>query len=59
MSSYNDASYFMDVQEALKGDLFVEKIRERLRINEVTDEVEFKDGLLYFKELLYIPPGPS
>jgi hypothetical protein len=59
MSSYNDASYFMDVQEALKGDLFVEKIRERLRINEVTDEVEFKDGLLYFKELLYIHPGPT
>jgi hypothetical protein len=49
----------MEVQEALKSDPFIEKIRERFRINEVNDEFEFKDGLLYFKGLLYIPLGPT
>jgi hypothetical protein len=58
MSSCEDASYFTEVQEALKSDLFVEKIREHLHINEVNDKFEFKDGLFYFKELLYIPPRP-
>jgi hypothetical protein len=58
MSSCEDASYFTEVQEALKDDPFVEQIRERLRINDVDDEFEFKDGLLYFKGLLYIPLGP-
>jgi hypothetical protein len=59
MSSCEDASYFVEVQEALKGDPFVKKITERLRINEVDDEFEFKDGMLYFKGLLYIPLGPT
>jgi hypothetical protein len=49
MSSCEDASYFMEVQETLKDDPFVEKIRERLRINEVNNEFEFKDGLLFFQ----------
>jgi hypothetical protein len=57
MSSCED-SYVTEVQEALKDDPFVEQIRERLRINDVDDEFEFKDGLLYFKGLLYIPLGP-
>jgi hypothetical protein len=48
MSSCKNASYFTEVQEALKDDPFVEKIKERLYINEVNDKFEFKDGLLYF-----------
>jgi hypothetical protein len=59
MSFYKDASYFMEVQETLKGDPFIVNIMERLRINKVNDEFEFKDGLLYFKGLLYIPLGPT
>jgi hypothetical protein len=35
MSSCEDASNFMEVLEALKDDLFIEKIRESLCINEV------------------------
>jgi orotate phosphoribosyltransferase len=58
MSSGKDASYFMEVQEVLKDNPFVEKIRERICVNEVNDEFEFNDGLFYFKGLLYIPPGP-
>jgi hypothetical protein len=59
MSSCKNASYFTEVQEALKDDPFVEKIKERLYINEVNDKFEFKDGLLYFKRLFYVPPGPT
>jgi hypothetical protein len=58
MSSSEDASYLKEVQEALQDDPFVENIKKRLRANAVNDEFEFKDGLLYFKGLLYIPPGP-
>jgi hypothetical protein len=43
----------------LKDDPFIEQIKERLRINDVNDEFEFKDGLLYLKGLLYIPPEPT
>ena len=42
----------------MKDDPFVEQIREYLRINDVDDEFEFKDGLLYFKGLFYILLGP-
>jgi hypothetical protein len=59
MSSCEDASYFMEVQAALKNDPLVEKIKEFLRINEVNDEFEFKDGLLYFKGLLYVFLRPT
>jgi hypothetical protein len=59
MFSCEDTSYFMEVQKTLKDDPLVEKIRERLRINEVNDEFEFKNGLLYFKGLLYVPLGPT
>jgi hypothetical protein len=59
MSSYETISYFTEVQEALKDDPFVEQIRKRLRINDVIDEFEFKDGLLNFKGFLYVPPGPT
>jgi hypothetical protein len=55
MSSGKDASYLKEVQEALQDDPFVENIRKSLRANEVNDEFEFNDGLLYFKGLLYIP----
>jgi hypothetical protein len=58
MSSCEDASCFTKVQEALKDDPFIEQIKERLRINDINDEYEFNDGLLYFKGLLYILPGP-
>ena len=58
MSSSEDASYLKEVQEALQDDPFVENIRKRLRANEVNDEFEFKDGLLYLKGLLYIPLRP-
>jgi hypothetical protein len=58
MSSYENASYLKEVQETLQDNPFVENIRKRLRINEVNDEFEFKDGLLYFKGLLYVSPGP-
>jgi hypothetical protein len=58
ISSCEDASYLKEVQEALQGDPFVENIKKRLRINEVNDEFEFNDGLLYFKGIMYIPPGP-
>jgi hypothetical protein len=57
MSSGEDASYLKEVPRALHDDLFVENIRKRLHTNDVNDEFEFKDGLLYFKGLLYIPPG--
>jgi hypothetical protein len=56
MSSSEDALYLKEVQEALQDDPFVENIRKQLRAN---DELEFKDGLLYFKGLMYIPPGPT
>jgi hypothetical protein len=59
MSFGEDASYIKEVQEALQDDLFIENIKNRLRANEVNDEFEFKDGLLYFNGLLYIPPGPT
>jgi hypothetical protein len=59
MSSGEDLSYLQEIQEALQDDPFVENIRKRLRTNEVNDEFEFKDGLLYFKGFLYIPPGPT
>jgi hypothetical protein len=49
MSSYEDASYFMEVQEALKGDPFVEKIRERLYINEINNEFEFQGWIALFQ----------
>jgi hypothetical protein len=58
MSSSEYASYLKEIQGTLQNDPFVENIRKRLCANEVNDEFEFKDGLLYFKELLYIPPGP-
>jgi hypothetical protein len=57
MSSCEEASYLKEVQEALIDDIFIDNIRECLRINEVNDEFEFKDGLLNFKGLLYILPG--
>jgi hypothetical protein len=57
MTSCEDASYFREVQETLKDDPFVEKIRERLCINKINNEFEFKNGLFYFKEILYIPLG--
>jgi hypothetical protein len=55
MSSCENASYFIEVQEVLKDDPFSEQIRERLYINDFSDEFEFKNGLLYFKGLLYVP----
>ena len=58
MSSSEDASYSKEVQEALQDDPFIRKIKKLLCANEVNDEFEFKDGLFYFKEFLYIPPGP-
>jgi hypothetical protein len=58
MSFGEDASYLKEFQEALHDDPFVENIRNRLCANEVNDEFEFNDGLLYFKELLYILPRP-
>jgi hypothetical protein len=58
MSSGEDASYLNEGQEALQDDPFVENIRKRLRTNEVNDEFEFMNSLLYFNRLLYIPPGP-
>jgi hypothetical protein len=59
MSSCDDALYLKEVQEAFQDHPFVANIRERLRINDINDESEFKDGLLYFKKLLYIPLGPT
>jgi hypothetical protein len=59
MSSCEDVSYVKEVQEALKGDPFVENIRKHLIINEANDDFEFNDGLLYCKGLLYVPPGPT
>ena len=59
MSSGEDASYLKKVQETLHDDSFVENIMKQLCVNEVNEEFEFKDGLLYFKRLLYIPPGPT
>jgi hypothetical protein len=58
MSFCEDVPYLKEVQEALKDDPFVENTRERLCINEINDEFEFKDELLYFKGLLHIPLGP-
>jgi hypothetical protein len=58
MSSGEVASYLKEVQRALQDETFVENIRKRLLANEVNDEFEFKDGLFYFKGLLYIPPKP-
>jgi hypothetical protein len=57
--SCEDASYIIEVQKVLKNNPFVEKIRERICINDVNDEFEFKDGLFYFKGLLYTPPRPT
>ena len=59
MSYGKDASYLKEVQEVLQDDPSIETIRKQLRTNEVNDEFEFKDGLLYFKGHLYIPPGPT
>ena len=58
MSSSENASYLKEVQEALQDDPFVENIRKNSCTNKVNDELEFKDGLLYFKGFLYIPLGP-
>ena len=58
MSFCEDTSCLKEVQEAIKDDTFVENIREHLHTNEVNDGFEFKNGLLYFKELLYILLGP-
>jgi hypothetical protein len=57
MFSCENASYFTEVQEALKDDLFVEQFKERLCINDVSDEFEFKDEIYYFKGLLYVLLG--
>jgi hypothetical protein len=59
MSSGKNASYLKEVQEALQDDPFVENIKKQLRANEINDEFEFKDGLLYLKGFLYIPLGPT
>jgi hypothetical protein len=59
MSSGEDALYLKEVQEALHDHPFVRNIRKRLHTNKVNDEFEFKDGLLYFNGLLYIPPRPT
>ena len=59
MSSCDNASYLKKVQKAFQNDPFVANIREHLYINDINDESEFKDGLLYFKELLYILLGPT
>jgi hypothetical protein len=59
MSSGENASYLKEIQDLLQDDSFVENIRKRLCANEVNDEFEFKDGLFYFKGLLYIPPRPT
>jgi hypothetical protein len=59
MSYGENASYLKEIQEALQDDTFVEIIRKSLCANEVNDEFEFKHELLYFKGLLYIPPGPT
>jgi hypothetical protein len=40
MSSCEDASYFMEVQEALKDNPFVKNIRERSYINEINDDFD-------------------
>ena len=58
MSSCEDISYLEEVQEVLKDNPFVTYIKGHLYINEVNDEIEFKDGWLFLKELLYIPLGP-
>jgi hypothetical protein len=58
MSSCKDILYLKEVNEALTDDPFVINIRECLRINEVNDEFEFKDGLIYYKGLLYILSEP-
>jgi hypothetical protein len=58
MSFGEGASYLNEVQEALHDDPFVENIKKRSRINEINGNFEFKDGLLYFKGLLYLSPGP-
>ena len=58
MSFCEDASFLKEVQEVLKDNLFVGNINKCLiYINEVNDEFEFKNELLYFKELLYMPLG--
>jgi hypothetical protein len=49
---------FKEVQEALKDDPFDENIKKYLCINEVDEEFEFDDELLYFKGLLYEPTRP-
>ena len=54
-----DASYLKEVQGALQNDPCVENIRKRLHANEVNDEFEFKNELLYFNKLLCIPLGPT
>jgi hypothetical protein len=43
MSSYEDASYFTEVQKALKDDPFVEIIRKYSCINQVNDDFKFRD----------------
>ena len=59
MSSCKNASYLKEVQEALQDNLFVENTKKCLHINDVNDDFEFNDGLLYFKGILYIPPRPT
>jgi hypothetical protein len=50
--------FLKEVQEAFYDDPFVENIKKHSRINEVNDDFKFRDGLLYFKGLLNILPGP-
>lgn len=58
ISTYADTSLMTKIQRAMKTDPFVDSIQRRLKntLVEENNNFKLKDGLLYFKDLLYIPP---
>ena len=59
ISSIEDVSYMKDIREALKDDPFVISIKRRIQNKENVVDFEFKDDLLYYRGLLYVPPGSN
>ena len=63
ISTTEDLSYLEEIRNASKDDPFVTNIARRMKSGlesrQLKEEFEFKDGLLYHKGLLYVPPGSA
>lgn len=51
----NDLSIVEEIQKTLKQDPLVENVQRQMKEGKGED-FEFKDGLLFYRDLLYVPP---